>query len=73
MPTRILDWIALGLLIIGGLNTGFIGLFNFDVIIDLFSFNLMIAHGIFLLIGFAAIYSLVRALSVISRFHFNAE
>ena len=52
-----LDRIALTLLIIGGLNWGSIGLFNFDVVTWLFHGNAhIIAKVIFTLVGLCALW-----------------
>ena len=62
---RILDWIALTLLIIGGLNLGIVGLFNYDPIIDIWSYTLIVAHTLFFLIGIAALYMIFRVAKLV--------
>ncbi len=57
---RILDTIALILLIIGGIDLGLVGIFNYDFIIHIFSDTLIAAHLSFFTIGLAAIYLSVR-------------
>ena len=51
-----LDWTSFVLLIVGGLNWGLVGLFNFDLITTIFG----AAFGgvIFALVGLAAIYGI---------------
>lgn len=63
---RILDMIALILLILGGIDLGLVGVFDVDYIVWLFSDNLVIAHSLFLLIGLAAIYLCFRLGHLIS-------
>ncbi len=55
-----LEAISLALLIIGGLVWGLIGLINFDVISTLFGSMPGVVRIIYLLIGLAAIYVLVK-------------
>jgi len=49
-----LDIICVILLIIGGLNWGVVGLFNFDLVEAIF--GMMLSRIIFVLVGLAAIY-----------------
>ncbi|NIT36415.1 MAG: DUF378 domain-containing protein [candidate division Zixibacteria bacterium] len=56
-----LDWIALILVIIGGLNWGLVGLFKFDLVKTIFSWANFIARIIYVLVGLAAIYMIVIA------------
>jgi uncharacterized membrane protein YuzA (DUF378 family) len=57
-----IDWIALALLIIGGINWGLVGLFNLDVVSALFGQAPMIQRIVYLLVGLAALYAIVMAL-----------
>jgi uncharacterized membrane protein YuzA (DUF378 family) len=62
-----LDWIALVLAIIGGLNWGLVGAFNIDLVAAIFGAGSVIARLIYILVGLAAlylIYYLVRMNSV---------
>jgi len=56
-----LDWIALILLIIGGLNWLLFGVFQFDLVATIFARAYVVARIIYVLVGIAAIY--VAALS----------
>lgn len=51
-----LDWFALVLLIIGGLNWGIIGLFNFNVVGMIFGDASAISRIIYVIVGLSAIY-----------------
>ena len=53
-----LDWIALILLIIGGLNWGLVGLFNFDLVATIFGPMSMISRIVYVLVGLSALYTL---------------
>lgn len=54
-----LDWVAMILVIIGGLNWGLVGLFDFDLIAAIFGVVPVVAQIIYILVGLAAIYVLV--------------
>jgi uncharacterized membrane protein YuzA (DUF378 family) len=56
---RILNLIAITLLLIGGLNWGLVGLFDFDLVQFLFGETPMIARAVYVLVGLAAIYKIV--------------
>lgn len=64
-----LDWIAMVLLIIGGLNWGLVGVANFDLVGAIFQgtnkvgSNATIAKIIYILVGLAALYMLIMALT----------
>lgn len=52
------DYIAMALLIIGGLNWGMVGLFNIDVVSTIFGAESALSRVIFVLVGIAALYSI---------------
>jgi uncharacterized membrane protein YuzA (DUF378 family) len=54
-----LDWIAWILVIIGGLNWGLVGLFNYNLIDAVFGVGSAIARIIYILVGLAAVYLVV--------------
>lgn len=56
-----LDWIAMTLLIIGGLNWGLMGLFNFDLVASIFGQMSAISRVIYTLVGLSALYSIYTA------------
>ncbi|HHX44789.1 MAG TPA: DUF378 domain-containing protein [Chloroflexi bacterium] len=56
-----LDWIALILLIIGGLNWLLVGLFSFDLVAAIFGELSLISRIIYILVGLAALYTLYLA------------
>ena len=60
-PSRLsaLDWVALVLLIIGGLNWGLLGAIGIDLVAALLGNGSPLARGIYLLVGVAALYGLV--------------
>jgi len=52
------DWIAMALMIVGGLNWGLVGLFNFDLVTFLFGDQSLLSRVIYIAVGIAAVYSL---------------
>lgn len=56
-----LDWLALVLLIVGGLNWGLIGLFNFDLVATVFGTMSLLARVVYILVGLSAVYLLAAA------------
>lgn len=57
----LVDWVAFALVIIGGLNWGLVGLFNFDLVAVLFGHMAVIAKTIYILVGVSALYLLYFA------------
>jgi uncharacterized membrane protein YuzA (DUF378 family) len=54
-----LDYIAMVLLIIGGLNWGMVGLFDIDMVGVLFAPGSTLTRVVYVLVGLAALYSVV--------------
>lgn len=52
------DWIAITLLIIGGVNWGLIGLFSFDLVAALFGAMSPVSRIVYTLVGISAIWSI---------------
>lgn len=53
---NIFDWIAIGLLFIGGINWGLVGLANYDLVQSIFGGLNMAARIVYVLVMLAAIY-----------------
>jgi len=58
MKKGLIGWIAMILLIIGGLNWGLIGLFDFDLVGFIFGAMSILSRIVFILVGLSAIYVL---------------
>jgi uncharacterized protein len=58
MAKMVLDWIALILVIIGGLNWGLVGIFNFNLVSAIFGAMSVIAKIVYILVGIAALYTI---------------
>ncbi|NUJ97162.1 DUF378 domain-containing protein [Candidatus Gracilibacteria bacterium] len=56
---KVLNAIALILLVIGGLNWGLVGVFNFDLVASIFGAASMLSNIVYTLVGVSAIYSLI--------------
>ncbi len=66
MATRMnaLDWLSLALVIIGGLNWGLVGAFEFDLVAAIFGEMSLLSRIIYILVGLAALYMLYFATRV---------
>ena len=62
-----LDWVAMVLLIVGGLNWGLVGLFNYDLVAALFGTQSPLARIVYVLVGLAALYSVYTASKMASQ------
>jgi uncharacterized membrane protein YuzA (DUF378 family) len=55
------DYIAMALLIVGGLNWAMVGLFDIDVVATLFGAGSPASRVVYVLVGLAALYSIYTA------------
>ena len=62
-----LDWAALVLVIIGGINWGLIGLFNFNLVAAIFGVDTSLSRIVYILVGLAAIWCIVMVVRMGSR------
>jgi uncharacterized membrane protein YuzA (DUF378 family) len=53
---KVVNWIALILVIIGALNWGLVGLLNLDLVAAIFGAMTVLSRTIYVLVGIAAIY-----------------
>ena len=53
---NVVDWIALILLIIGGLNWGLVGLFDFNLVAAIFGAASILSKIIYIVVGLAGVY-----------------
>ena len=65
--SRTLDVIALVLMIVGGLNWGLVGLFNFDLVATLFGEMTVLSRIVYTLVGLAALYGIATASRIAKR------
>ncbi len=57
------DWVALLLIIVGGINWGLVGLFDFNLVEALFGTN-MVTSIIYSLVGLGAVYAIYSSTKV---------
>jgi uncharacterized membrane protein YuzA (DUF378 family) len=55
------DLIALILVIVGGLNWGLVGLFNFDLVAAIFGAGSMLSRIVYIVVGLASLYMIYFA------------
>jgi uncharacterized membrane protein YuzA (DUF378 family) len=60
-PLTAIDYIAMALLIIGGLNWAMVGLFDVDVVASLFGPGSPASRLVYVLVGISALYSIYTA------------
>lgn len=58
------DWIAMTLLIVGGLNWGLVGLFSFDLVATVFGVMSPVSRVIYILVGLSAAYSIYTSIKM---------
>lgn len=52
------DWIALVLLVVGGLNWGLVGLFSFDLVEAILGSIPVLQRIVYVLVGLSAVYTI---------------
>lgn len=62
-----LDWLGFILTIIGGLNWGLIGLFNFNLVTFIFGIDTLWTKIVYILVGLGALLVIYTAATVSSR------
>ncbi|NSW73258.1 DUF378 domain-containing protein [bacterium] len=66
---RTLDVIVAVLLVVGGLNWGLVGLFDFDLVATLFGTIPVIQKTVYVLVGLSAIYQIIGLKGIQTRWH----
>ncbi|MFA5777050.1 MAG: DUF378 domain-containing protein [Parcubacteria group bacterium] len=54
-----LDWVAIIILIIGGLNWGLVGIFGFDLVKAIFGDMSILSRIVYLIVGISSVYAIV--------------
>lgn len=67
MKWNALDYTAWALIVIGGLNWGLVGAFKFNLVDSLFGVESVISTIIYIVVGLAALYSLVAVIMKASK------
>jgi len=58
---KALHWLALILVIIGGLNWGLVGLFDYNLVDTLFGVGTTLTNVVYALVGLSALYMVLEA------------
>lgn len=61
MRLNTIDWIAYTLTIIGGLNWGLVGAFEFNLVAAIFGEQTILSRIIYILVGLSAVYLIYTA------------
>lgn len=64
-----LDWMAIVLVVIGGLNWLLVGAFDFDLVTAIFGEMSGVSRAVYVLVGVAAIYTIIAARRLIRQNH----
>lgn len=59
---NLIGWIALILVIVGGVNWGLVGIIGFDLVAFIFGAMTLFSRIVYTLVGLAAVYMLILAL-----------
>ena len=64
---KVLKSVALLLIIVGGLNWGLVGLFEFNLVDSLFGEASVLSRVVYSLVGLAAVYALIDWIAELTR------
>lgn len=67
MKLNSIDWLALVLVIVGGLNWGLVGAFKFNLVDTLFGEGSLLARIVYVLVGLSAVYMIRTAIKFTSQ------
>jgi len=66
MKFNAIDWLALVLVIVGGLNWGLVGIFDFNLVDSIFGEMSALSRIIYALVGLSAVYMVFAATKIAS-------
>ncbi|MBA4729294.1 MAG: DUF378 domain-containing protein [Thermodesulfobacteriota bacterium] len=66
---RTLDVVVAILLVVGGLNWGLVGLFNFDLVETLFASIPAVQQAVYVLVGLSAVYQIIGLKGIQTRWN----
>lgn len=74
MKFNAIDWVALALVIIGGLNWGLVGVFNFNLVDAIFGEMSTLSRIVYAIVGLSAVYLIYSAtkIAALTRHSTNA-
>lgn len=56
-----LEWVAIALMVIGGLNWGLVGLFGIDLVAAIFGDMSVLSRAVYIVVALAALYGIAMA------------
>ncbi len=62
-----LDVLALLLIIVGGINWGLVGLFNYNLVDSIFGNMSVISKAVYILVGLSAVYAVSLAMKLTKK------
>ncbi|HEY0337767.1 MAG TPA: DUF378 domain-containing protein [Burkholderiales bacterium] len=62
-----IDWVALTLMIVGGINWGLVGLFDFNLVAAIFGDMTPLSRVVYVAVGLSALYSIYTATKMSRR------
>jgi hypothetical protein len=69
MKFNAIDWLALVLVIVGGLNWGLVGLFKYNLVDSIFGEASVLSRIIYVLVGLSAVYMVFSASKIANPTH----
>lgn len=67
MKMNTVDWISIALIIVGGLNWGLVGIFDWDLVAAIFGDMSFLARTVYALVGISAVYMIGSLVSKSSK------
>lgn len=52
----VVDWVAIALVVVGGLNWGLVGLLDFNLVTTIFGFGSILTKAVYALVALSAVY-----------------
>jgi uncharacterized membrane protein YuzA (DUF378 family) len=68
---KAIDILALVLLIVGALNWGLVGLFQFDLVAAIFGQMTALSRIVYMVVGLAAVYEIAMFRTISTRWHIH--
>ena len=70
---KVISTIAMILVIVGGLNWGLVGFFNFDLVAAIFGVMSFLSRIVYALVGLSAVYDIVAIKAIWKRWGMHFE
>lgn len=67
MKMNAIDYVAWVLIVVGGLNWGLVGAFKYNLVDKIFGVGSTISRVVYVLVGLAAVYSVLAVVSKLSK------